>query len=141
MSLIQSDLHHNAGVNSSATAVDVALVVGGESAARQVPTLVKSIFYNPIFGRHCKDLPPTFRFHIICSASACRSLTVLFETWRISGLEKVYFHYMENYVVDLHINQHSVPSCSWYIVYINLAFTPNFPLQKRMRNHPKLRLV
>ncbi|EUB64751.1 Glycosyltransferase-like protein LARGE2 [Echinococcus granulosus] len=41
--------------NASVTVIDVALVVGGGSASRKVPVLVKSILYHRLFKRHCSD--------------------------------------------------------------------------------------
>ncbi|KAL5111621.1 LARGE xylosyl and glucuronyltransferase 2 [Taenia crassiceps] len=84
--------------NASVTVIDVALVVGGGSASRKVPVLVKSIFYHRLLQRHCNELLPKFRFHIICSTNACKSLSVLFETWRISALVKVYFYSIANFL-------------------------------------------
>nr|CDS27883.1 glycosyltransferase protein LARGE2 [Hymenolepis microstoma] len=91
-------------VKASLTLIDVALVAGGESAARQVPVLVKSIFYHRLFSQNCRQLRPIFRFHIVCSGKTCKSLAVLFDTWKIAGLTKVHFYDIAQYeaiVLDL----------------------------------------
>uniref|UniRef100_A0A158QGM6 Hexosyltransferase n=1 Tax=Rodentolepis nana TaxID=102285 RepID=A0A158QGM6_RODNA len=84
--------------------IDVALVAGGENAARQVPILVKSIFYHRLFSQNCKRPHPNFRFHIVCSGKTCKGLSVLFDTWKIAGLTQVHFYDIVEYeaiVLDL----------------------------------------
>ncbi|KAM3182768.1 hypothetical protein ACTXT7_011660 [Hymenolepis weldensis] len=92
------------GVKASLKLIDVALVAGGENAARQVPVLVKSIFYHRLFSQNCRQPRPNFRFHIICSSNTCKGLSVLFDTWKVAGLIKVHFYDIAKYetiVLDL----------------------------------------
>ncbi|KAM7540657.1 hypothetical protein Aperf_G00000030884 [Anoplocephala perfoliata] len=84
-------------INDPSTVIDVALVAGGENAARQVPVLVKSILYNRLFSQHYKQPRPKFCLHIICSTNACRSLSVLFDTWKIAGLTEINFYNVDEY--------------------------------------------
>ncbi|VDL60435.1 unnamed protein product [Hymenolepis diminuta] len=92
------------GIKTPLKLIDVALVAGGENAARQVPVLVKSIFYHRLFSQNCRQPRPNFRFHIICSDNTCKSLSVLFDTWKVAGLIKVHFYDIAKYetiVLDL----------------------------------------
>ncbi|VUZ51064.1 unnamed protein product [Hymenolepis diminuta] len=99
------------GIKTPLKLIDVALVAGGENAARQVPVLVKSIFYHRLFSQNCRQPRPNFRFHIICSDNTCKSLSVLFDTWKVAGLIKVHFYDIAKYeIIGLVENQ-----SEWYL--------------------------
>uniref|UniRef100_A0A5K3EG06 Glycosyltransferase-like protein LARGE1 n=1 Tax=Mesocestoides corti TaxID=53468 RepID=A0A5K3EG06_MESCO len=79
-------------------AIDIVIFVGGGAATRKVPLLVKSVFHHRLFKRRCMDPLPLYRFHVICDALACKGISVLFKTWRISGLTQSYFYNASEYM-------------------------------------------
>nr|VZI46218.1 unnamed protein product [Spirometra erinaceieuropaei] len=75
-------------------------VVGGSSAARQLHILTKNIFYNQKEFQREKGTTASIHFHIICDTSACTSVRVLFQSWRIEGLT-AHIYNMDPYLKEV----------------------------------------